>query len=171
MIGGESDRVWVIDTSSILEIRRQVPTLGRRRCLDGLRSLVENGHLVYPRQVVHELERGCGGEESDPWFRWAKQHQKRACRYGTDFNRLARLLERVQLVVDTEKTSPVDEADPYVIELAVAIMEEGRSATVITEERKDKPKKMALSTACGLWRVPVVPLLPFLAHTKIWPAT
>src|SRR5438876_176324 len=40
MIGGESDRVWVIDTSSILEIRRQVPTVGRRRCLEGLRSRV-----------------------------------------------------------------------------------------------------------------------------------
>src|SRR5438445_5563522 len=158
MIGGESDRVWVIDTSSMLEIRRQVPTVARRRCLEGLRSLVESGHLVYPRQVVQELERGCGGKESDPLFLWAKQCQKQACRHRTDFDRLARLLQRVQLVVDTEKTSGVDEADPYVIELAVGIMEAaGRSATVITEERKDKPKKMALSTACGLWRVPVVP--------------
>lgn len=68
MIGGESDRVWVIDTSSILEIKQKVPKLARRRCLDGLQSLVESGHLVYPRQVVQELERGCGGEESDLWF-------------------------------------------------------------------------------------------------------
>ena|SRR5260370_23440990 len=112
MIFGESELVWVIDTSSILEIRRQVPTVSRRRCLDGLRSLVESGHLVYPRQVVQELERGCGGDESDEWFFWAKQNQRQACRYSTDYARLTRLLQRVYLVIDTEKTSGVDEADP-----------------------------------------------------------
>lgn len=82
--------------------------------------------------------------------------------------RLTVLLKRVHLVVDTEKTTGVEQADPYVIELAVGIMEGGRPATVITEDHKDKPAKMSLSTACGLWRVPVVPLLPFLAHSGIW---
>ncbi len=126
MIGGESDRVWVIDTSSILEIKERVPRVARPGCLGGLRSLVESGHLVYPRQVVQELERGCGGEDDpDEWFLWAKRHQQLACRYATDYGRLATLLQRVHLVVDTEKTTGVDEADPYVIELAVGIMDGG----------------------------------------------
>ncbi len=168
MIGGESDRVWVIDTSSILKIKESVPRLVRPRCLEGLSALVASNHLVYQRQVVEELERGSGGEESEPWFHWAKKHQKHACRYATDLQRLTVLLKRVHLVVDTEKTTGVEQADPYVIELAVAIMDGGRPATVITEDHKDKPTKMSLSTACGLWRVPVVPLLPFLAHIGIW---
>ena len=115
------------------------------------------------------MDRGCGGDATETWFAWAKSHYKKACERGVDLDRLAKILTRVEAVIDVEKTMGVEDADPYVIELAFGIIENGTAATVITEERTDKPKKMALSTACGLWGVPVVPMLPFLKHAGIWP--
>src|SRR5438105_13039503 len=115
-MSSQPDRVWVIDTSSILAIRREVPTAFRRRCLDGLDALVGSGHLVYPREVVLELERGCSGAELDTWCLWTKKHQKKACSNGTDFDRLEKVLALVPRLVDVEQTTGVEAADPYVIE-------------------------------------------------------
>jgi hypothetical protein len=38
-----------------------------------------------------------------------------------------------------------------------------------TEERKDRPGKMSLNTACGLLRLYCLSMEPFLAQQGIWP--
>ena len=166
---GESDRIWVIDTSSIIEVRRVVPGPEQPGCLRKLGALVEADRLVFPREVLAELERGCEGKEPDARYLWARQHQEQGCRLGTDYERLTKVLERVATVLDTEKTSGAEEADPYVLAMALGIVEAGGAATVVTQEKNDKPKKMSLSTACGLWGIPSVPLLPWLGHLRVWP--
>ena len=74
---------------------------------------------------------------------------------------------QVRNVLDPDKTG-VDEADPYVLGLAVFLKDQGE-VTIITEERKDRPGKMSLNTACGLLRLYCLSMEPFLAQQKIWP--
>lgn len=58
------DEIWVVDTSSILEIRRaegkgqiQIPKAKQAGVYDRLSGLVDAGILVFPKQVLKELER------------------------------------------------------------------------------------------------------------------
>ena len=49
--------VWVIDTSSIIEVRRAVQVAVRRQAFAGMSRLVLEERLVYPPEVLNELER------------------------------------------------------------------------------------------------------------------
>ena len=50
-------RVWVIDTGAIVEIRRGLPTIVRGRVLRMLDARVNDGSLIFPPEVVDELQR------------------------------------------------------------------------------------------------------------------
>ena len=160
-------RLWIIDTSSIIESRRIVSRTAEKQILEALTKQVTAGVLVFPKQVLAELERYYLPENPDPQFKWAKFNAANASR-KTDYERVKIVLMRVPTVMDPEKQSPVDEADPYVISLALELRERDQNPTVITEDRKDQPRKMSLATACGLWEIPTVPLEAFLAHAGIW---
>lgn len=108
------------------------------------------------------------GKEPDPRLLWARTNSVKACRHGPDYSAVKRVLERVSDVIDPDKASGAEDADPYVIALALRLREAGEDATVVTEDRKDKPAKMSLATACGLWSIPTVPFEAFLAHLGIW---
>lgn len=164
-----ASRLWVIDTSSIIAVRREpFPPGARKKVFAALGKLVTDNLLVYPREVLDELARTAGTATPDPQYQWAKDHHELGCRHKTDLAGVKEVLARVPRVVDAQKTSPTTDADPYVVALAIHLRDLG-GATVVTEDRKDSPIKMSLTTACGLWGVPAVPLVPFLELLKIWP--
>ena len=169
MTDGTDQRSWVIDTSSIAQVRRcGIPAPQQVRVFVALGALVDQGLLVYPREVLDELERGCQDREPDARYLWAKEYSAKACPKGTDLAGVKRVLQRVVDLIDHERVTGAEEADPYVVALALQLVGAGTAVTVVTEDRKDKPGHMSLATACGLWGVPSVPLLAFLAHTGIW---
>ena len=157
------DAVWVIDTSSILQVRRQsLKPHERERLYSGLSTLVEGGGLVFPQQVYDELKRGSGTfpqETADEPLAWATNARTIATRHGTDFEAVRKVLAKVSDVLDVDKTSGADEADPYVLGLALHLKDGGHEVTVVSEERRDRPAKMSMATACGLLRLYCVPLL------------
>ena len=163
------DELWVADTSSIVEVRRIV----RRQDQDGvfraLSQLVNDDVLIYPVQVVKELERyKGGGSGQDRPYEWVKENQEHATRHGTDFESLKAILEHPQVrqIVDPDKIG-VEEADPYVLELA-ARFRETYAVTVLTEEIRDKPAKLSMNTACGLLRLVPLRMGAFLVQQGIW---
>jgi hypothetical protein len=164
--------VWVIDTSSVLEIRREkIPRTARSRVTRGLTALVKTGALVFPPQVLGELRHGHAmlpEDAVDEPFDWALGVEAIASRHPVDFDAVRRALAKAPHVLDTEKTHGSDEADPYVLGLALTLKENSHEVTVVTEERKDRPDKMSLSTACGLLRLYAVPFLAFLEDRGIW---
>jgi hypothetical protein len=161
------ERLWIIDTSSIIESRRIVSRVAEKPILEGLTKQVNAGVLVFPKQVLAELELYYDPANPDPQFKWAKSNAATGSRKN-NYDGVKLVLKRVPTVMDPEKQTPIDEADPYVIALALELREGHQNPTVITEDRKDQPKKMSLATACGLWEVPSVPLEAFLAHARIW---
>ena len=67
---------WVIDTSSILDIRG-VEQKVRATLYVKLATLVAEGRLKYPMQVVDELKRG-SPKTPDPPFKWAQENSHAA---------------------------------------------------------------------------------------------
>lgn len=160
--------VWIIDTCSIIEIRRCVPKGHQAHVYAALTKLVVAGDLVFPREVYGELKRDNTPDRVDPPFEWATKNVEVAARHGTDFEAVKSALARTPKVLDHEKPAGADEADPYVLALALKLKSAGHETTVITEERKDRPQKMSLNTACGLHRLFCVPIMAFLASRDIW---
>lgn len=72
------------------------------------------------------------------------------------------VLAEVGDVLDKDKPTTVDEADPYILARALELQREGRRVRVITEETRNRPNKLALATAAGLLGLAAVTLLPFL---------
>jgi predicted nucleic acid-binding protein len=69
-----SQVVWVIDTSSIIEVRRSTQKRHREQTFRKMTQLVTEGRLAYPPQVVAELERFAQPKSPDPQLAWAKQN-------------------------------------------------------------------------------------------------
>jgi hypothetical protein len=161
----------VIDTSSLLQVRRDVPRSGRSRVFKGLSALVSGQQLVFPCEVYEELRVGHDGLKpgsKDEAFDWAKAVHDAATRHGTDYEAVRRVLAKVPDLVDYDKPRGPDDADPYVVALALRLREMGHDVIVVTEDRNDKPDKTSIATACGLLRLVRLPMLAFLADRGIW---
>ena len=70
-------------------------------------------------------------------------------------------------MLDPDKDSGEDEADAYVLAVALKLRAAGVDARVVTQELKDTPSKMSMSTASGVLGIPCVPLKAFLAAESI----
>ena len=161
------DLIWVIDTSSVAEVRRSIENSKKENVFRQMGTMVQNGRLVFPKQVVDELERGADPQSPDQQYKWAKQHEEKAAARAPSYEEIKEVLRVVPAVLDPDKDTGVEEADPYVLAVAVCLLGEGKDARIVTEETKDTPRKMSLRTAAGLLGVPSVPLKAFLHFAQI----
>lgn len=166
------DDVSVIDTSSILQVRRIIARQEQQGVYDKLTVLVQGDGLFFPKEVVVELERWSNPDPSsiDLPLGWVKANSHKAAKHGVPFDALKLVLEQVQEVHDPDKLG-VEEADPYVLALAIHLQQQGKQVMVLTEERKDRPDKISMTTACGVLRLPCLPVHMFLRINGIWQAT
>lgn len=162
-----ADPVWVVDTSSIIEIRRSVPNADRRHVFSRLSSLVNEGRLKFPRQVIEELRRSANPDARDPLLEWAEQVESEACPTEPAYTKVKEVLSHVPDILDPNSDSGVDEADPYVLALARGLREQELDARIVTQETKDSPRKMSLNTAAGILGIPSVPLHGLLRAEEI----
>ena len=132
-----------------------------------LGALVNAGRLVFPKQVVEELKRGADPKSPDAQYNWAKTHESKAVEPAPSLDHVKHVLSVVHRVLDPDKDTGVEEADPYLLAMAVRLRLEGRDARIVTEEKNDMPRKLSLSTAAGLLGVPSVPLRAFLEFEKV----
>lgn len=170
--------IWVLDTSSILELQRQQIQIPRERLPDvlaRLTRLVDLDSIVYPDRVVKEvlkyspLSRAVGLVQVREW---TKQNEEKATRFGDDYDALRAVLavRGVETLPDVDARN-LDDADPYVLALAYSLRQQGNDARVLTQDRNNAPDKVALASACGLVGVPQLRIQAFLLHHAIWPET
>src|SRR5688572_1197767 len=72
------EEIWLIDTSSILEVcRDKVPKARRAACFALLTKLAQEGKLVFPLQVIGEMKRFGPAQRGEPHppLDWAKSVQ------------------------------------------------------------------------------------------------
>lgn len=167
-------KIFVIDTCSIIEIRRtalRIPRAKQPEIYNAFTALVDEGILVYPKKVLGELERQTAKiseKRRDLPYEWAKKNAETACRFDIDYEKLREALavEGVEDLLDPDKPG-VEAADPYVLGLAHQLRPE-HEPSVITEDRNNAPDKIGLASAVGLVGIPVVPIRAFLLNRRIW---
>lgn len=162
-----ADVIWVIDTSSVVEVRRSVRNDRKAEVFRSMGALVEAGRLLYPREVLDELDRAADPTTPDAQYQWAKQYQTLAVQPKPSFDEVKNTLAVVPSVLDPDKDTGNEEADPYVLAMTLHLRTEGKDGRIITEERKDTPRKLSLSTAAGILGIPSVPLRAFLDYEGI----
>jgi rRNA maturation endonuclease Nob1 len=141
--------IWVIDTSSVIEIRRSVENSKKAHVFSQMGTLVNGGRLVFPKQVVDELERAADTQSPDAQYKWAKQNEGKATECTPSLDEVKEVLRNVPKVLDPDKDIGAEEADPYVLAVAVRLHAEGKDARIVTEETKDMPRKTSLRTAAA----------------------
>ncbi len=166
-----AEEIWVIDTCSVIQIRRIFSPAQQRVVYQALTGKVEAGVLVYPKQVADELERYKHPEKPDPPFEWTKKNEAAATRFGLVHEELREILAHPQVrnVFDPNKSTGADEADPHVLALAYYLKKLGHIPTVLTEETRNRPDKLSMTSACGLLRIYSLPIEPFLREQGLWP--
>ena len=168
-------RIWVIDTVSVIEIRRlSIPKIVFPKVIEELDGRAVTGSMVYPPEVLAELQRAAEPIKkkgrADLPFAWAKKHEENGTRYGHLFDGAKSVLARIPNLIDPDRVSvdEVDDADPHVIALALYIKAEGDDSTVITEDFNSSPKKTGLADAAGVFGIPCIRFRTFLITERIW---
>jgi hypothetical protein len=165
----DAGRVWVIDTSSIIAVRRLQPANDAPKVFAKLTELVRAERLFFPPQVLDELERESGNLNGigDGPGDWAREVREEATKHGIPFAEVTSVvMTQVSEILDDDKGR--EEADPYVLGLAVRLRGQGHEVTVITEEHRDRDSKMSMGTAAGLLGLASVPLRAFVLRRGYW---
>jgi hypothetical protein len=79
---------------------------------------------------------------------------------------VAAVLAEVPEVIDVDKEG-VEEADAYVLALALRLTRDGQDARVVTEEFKTTVAKMPLGSAAGYLRIPSMSIRTMLKFEGI----
>jgi hypothetical protein len=154
--------VWVVDSSSLIAIKSRTSHMERTKVFDAMTEVVNAGRLRMPKQVVDELKRG-----RDEVRTWAEENAAKAEEGSASFDEVQAVLAEVSDVIDPRKESGPEEADPYILAMAVHLRSLGHDARIITEEVKDLPDKRSLNSAAGMLGIPSLPLASFLKKEKI----
>jgi hypothetical protein len=133
--------------------------------LDGLTRLVAEKRLFYTSEVIKEFERYQGKDK--PALQWAQLHQATACISKVNYATFGLVMQLVPEVLDYDKDSGVEEADAYLLALAVDLKNQDIDVRVVTEEFKTTVRKMPLGGAAGYLGIPSVPVRVLLKFEKI----
>jgi hypothetical protein len=149
---------WVIDSSSLMDIKSKTSHEERAKLYLAMTAMANEGRLKLPRQVIDELKRGATSKVSDPALEWALKNEAKLCDVVPSLDEAKEVMSKVGNVIDHDKDSGEDEADPYVLALALKLRRQGIDARIVTEERKDRDRKISMNTAAGELGIPPVPL-------------
>jgi hypothetical protein len=166
------DDIWVIDTSSLIEIKHVVPRNVMKPVLNKMTELVSASRLHYPKEVIQELSEYKNKHKPDAPYEWAKNNEPVAATHDhlfADVSTLLRSKPSLATVLDSSKAGGAEEADLYVLALAVRLKAPSKNVLVITEESRQRPDRMPLSVACGVMRIYHYNIKAFLEDTEIWP--
>lgn len=136
--------VWVIDTSAIINSKRQVPRGRQWEFFERLKQMVIDGEVYFPRRVRDELH---GGRHVDTPEAWALNVGPSVqLSYEPEDVTVAQVMAVAGDVV--EEDAEDDTADPYVLAQALEIRAAGFDVLVVTDDHLDHPDKIAMTTAC-----------------------
>ncbi len=138
--------VVVIDSSTIIEIKRQVPLDEQWTLFEQMMTLVKQGRLVFPSQVHREVARE---KHPDMPGVWCGEAVKSVTAPDPAEETLVEILPAIEQLVDVNAEPEQEPADPFVAAMAYELRAAGYDLAVATEDSIDRlPLKIALTTAC-----------------------
>lgn len=153
--------IWIIDTSAIVRIKSAVPQSQQWKLLKHLESMVEDGLLTFPKQVRDETD---DLDHPDAPGVWAVGVFASIMFPGEpDYVYVQQVMSgEAGRVVDPDKTR--EDADPYVLALALQLTEANHKVCVVTNDQKPQPGRISLAAACEHLSVAWCGLDDFLAE-------
>jgi len=135
----------------------------RSNVIKHLNGMVANGGLVYPSQVLGELERYANPQAlaADIPYQWAKSCEAIACYPDLLLTEAKAILAAHKDLIDPAKTGK-DPADPYVIALAQKLKGNGHDARIVTNDTRQIQNKVSVAAVAGLLGVASTVLRLFL---------
>ena len=158
--------VWILDTSALIEFKQLLPVAEQWNAFVRLERLVGNGRIAMPRQVLAEATRVSHPDVPGAWAAAMRERLQHTLDPGYHFTKL--VMEEAGDVVDANR--PTEDADPYVLALALHTRERGFDVMVVTADVVDRlPIKISLATACARLNVEWARPEEFLTAAGIWP--
>lgn len=153
---GEPD-IWVVDASSLIEIKRAVGVTNQWDLLMRMRDMASAGELASPRQAYREVTDAMHPDAPGAWAASARRAQTLPLDVDTDCMR--RVLVAVPDLPDSSKLE--EDADPYVVGLAWQLQQDGTDICVVTEDVIDRASR-SIATACDALQIRWMRLRQFL---------
>jgi hypothetical protein len=116
-----------------------------------------NGALSFPSPVYGELGRGHDSlaSKADASFEWIQANTFAQLPDPAPLDDVREILALVPMLLDHTKTCAADDADPFMVALAVKQKKKGKMVTVISDDRRDELYATSIQTGCGIFaRVP-----------------
>ena len=154
--------VWIIDSSALIKAKTIVSVSKQWDAFKHLERMVMDGRIALPRQVINEMSEIAYPDVPGAWapgVRGLLQHPLDA-----GFDHLAKVMSVAGEMVDVNK--PGEDADPWVVALALRLRDGGHSVCVVTEDVIDRTS-ISIATACDRLRIPWRPMRDFLQHCGI----
>ena len=166
----EDDVIWVIDTSSVINVKELVKKTGRKKVFDALAELCVQGRLVFPQEVLDELENGARRGMEDLPLKWARENKQFGYTLGPCSEQLHKVMNDpvAKLTPDPRQDKGADDADPHVLATALEVVSKGSQAVVVTQESKKSPPQVPLNVAAGSLNLPSINLYALLTKIGIW---
>lgn len=137
--------VWLIDSSALIRIKR-VTQQEQWGMLKQMEAMVVAGELAFPRQIKVEVTEVMHPDAPGIWAAGVFEstpHPK-----SPDYAFLSQVMScPAKDVVDPTKQK--EDGDPWLLAQALELCAAGYNVTVVTEDQKDNPTRIAVTTACG----------------------
>lgn len=153
---------WIIDTSSLIEIKRAVAPHNQWELLKTMEIMVRDGRLGAPRHVYREMGKTQHPDAPGVWASGVRGVQLLPLDVDPACTRS--VLSEVPTLVDVNKIE--EDADPYVVALAWQLMQEAKSVYVVTEDHVDR-ESTSIATACDSLGIVWVRLHDFVASLGV----
>jgi rRNA maturation endonuclease Nob1 len=152
--------LWLIDSSALIGIKTTVPGSQQWRLFRTLEDLVIDGQLAFPKRVKDEVTGMAHPDAPGVWADGVFSSIGHLTEPSPTYIRQVMSCDAAK-VVDPNK--PTEDADPYLIALALELGQQ-QSVVVVTNDTKDNPIRIAVSTACNIMQVSWCPLTGFLTE-------
>lgn len=147
-----SGHYYCIDTSSLINLTRWYPRNNFPSLWEKIEGLISEGRLIAPTYVLKEIEQAT--DKKDILLKWVKQQKRMFEKLEQEqLHSAQEIVKNNPLLIDKDKT--IEDADPFVIALAIA-----KNATIITDESKTNPNK--IPTVAGKYNRKSMSLVEFI---------
>lgn len=135
-------RPFVLDASSIIQIKQEVPANRQWDVLKQLETLVEYGSLTFPREVAREVKAATHPDAPGVWIHGVEDK----CQHPMDpaDATVRNVLADYPSLVDPDKEIT---GDPYVLALALELAEQLHEPIVVSDDVRDRPGRTSVRTA------------------------
>lgn len=155
-------KVWILDTSCLVETKIAVSVADQWKTFKLLEDKVQSGEIAMPRHVIREISEIDHPDLPGAWAPGVRDVQLHPL--DPSWECLQRVMAEAGDVVDPNKIK--EDADPYVIALALDLQQDGLGVSVVTEDCIDH-SHIAVTTACDRLSVSHCSTREFLSELGI----